>query len=115
MGVAEKLCWFRLAPVKRAVGQNMEKYRICKKCAIHHFENCGSCFGFGVYSVPDRPGEVFPVTAGEAIETKAFRGEVKACPECGSTVMGLPNNACIGQVAGAGKADGESTLSATCQ
>ena len=93
----------------------MEKYRICKKCAIHHFENCGSCFGFGVYSVPDRPGEVFPVTAGEAIETKAFRGEVKACPECGSTVMGLPNKARTGQVAGAGKADGESTLSATCQ
>ena len=115
MGVAEKLCWFRLAPVKRAVGQNMEKYRICKKCAIHHFENCCSCFGFGVYSVPDRPGEVFPVTAGEAIETKAFRGEVKACPECGSTVMGLPNKARTGQVAGAGKADGESTLSATCQ
>ena len=71
----------------------MKNYRICKKCAIPHFENCGSCFGFGVYSVPDRPGEVFPVAASEAIETKQFRGVVQVCPECGSTVMGLPQNA----------------------
>lgn len=30
-------------------------------------------------------------------------------------IISAPNNACIGQVAGAGKADGESTPSATCQ
>lgn len=93
----------------------MENYRICNKCEIPHFENCGSCFGFGVYSVPDRPGEVFPVTAGEAIETKVFRGEVKACPECGSTVLGLPNIACTGQETGAAKSDGESTSAVSCQ
>lgn len=69
----------------------MEKYRICKKCEIHHFENCGSCFGFGVYSVKDRPGELFPVTASEAMIEKVYRGEVQACPECGSTTLGMPN------------------------
>lgn len=65
------------------------KYRICKKCAIEHYENCGTCFGFGVYSVTFRPGELFPVSAVEAMETKAFRGVVQACPECGSTVLGI--------------------------
>ena len=66
-------------------------YRICTECSIHHFDNCGSCFGFGVYSLPDRPGELFPVTAHEAMVTKQFRGEVQACLECGSTVLGIPD------------------------
>lgn len=72
---------------------DMTKYRICTKCEIHHFENCGSCFGFGVYSVKDHPGGLFPVTASEAMVKKVYRGEVQACPECGSTTLGIPKAA----------------------
>lgn len=65
-------------------------YRLCTACAIQHYDNCGTCFGFGVYTLPDRPGEVFPVSAVEAMETRMFRGVVQACPECLSTVDGAP-------------------------
>lgn len=60
--------------------------RVCTKCPIHHYENCGTCWGFGVYSLV--PGDV--VRAGEAIEKK-FRGGVLKCPECGSNEKGIPN------------------------
>ena len=63
-------------------------YRICASCEIIHYENCNNCFGFGVYVAGN--GELYPVTANEAIETKVFRGELQACPECGSTVAGVP-------------------------
>lgn len=63
-------------------------YRICTACTIPHYENCDTCFGFGVYVA--KSGELFPVTANEAIETKVYRGELQPCPECGSTVTGVP-------------------------
>lgn len=68
-----------------------EKYRVCKKCAVHHYENCGTCFGFGVYELETRPGELSPVIADEAINTHIFRGTLKPCPECKSTEKGLPH------------------------
>ena len=68
-----------------------DELRVCTKCKIHHYENCNFCFGFGVYSVEDKPGELFPVAAYEAHGGKGFRGKVQTCPECGSTVNGIPN------------------------
>ena len=64
--------------------------RIYTKCRIHHYENCNTCAGFGVYSVENRLRELFPVIASEVHEKK-FRGKVQVCPECKSTVLGLSN------------------------
>lgn len=65
-----------------------DEYRICTKCEVSHVENCGTCFGFGVYSILERPGEIFPIAAGEA-QFGLTRGEQKPCPECGSTIKGI--------------------------
>ena len=65
----------------------MKKYRICNVCAIPHYENCESCWGFGVYSFI--PGDA--VRAGDVIDGK-LKGEVFPCPECGSTEKGIPIN-----------------------
>ena len=62
----------------------MKKYRICKKCAIRHYENCETCFGFGLY---DRDA-YHPISASDAIEGK-LEFPVRPCPECGSTEKGL--------------------------
>ena len=70
----------------------MKEYRICTKCEIHHYENCESYYGFGVYKISSRKDEAFPVTAGEAIEGDLPHGLVLACPECGSTEEGVPAN-----------------------
>lgn len=64
-----------------------KKHTICTECEIHHYDNCHTCFGFGVYSY----GEQTPVTAGQAREGLFF-GDVIPCPECGSTEKGLPIN-----------------------
>ena len=62
-------------------------YRVCTDCEIHHFENCESCWGFGVYSG----------TLGDAVRASdahdgTFKSEVYPCHECGSTEKGLPNS-----------------------
>jgi hypothetical protein len=62
----------------------MIELRICTDCPIHHYENCDTCFGFGVYS--DIAGDV--VTASEAIDDN-LKGEVKKCPRCGSDEKGM--------------------------
>ena len=63
-------------------------YKICRTCLVHHIENCGTCYGFGVYK--DGRG-VVPVSAHEA-HTKDFgTRDPVACPECGSTYKGLPD------------------------
>jgi hypothetical protein len=64
-------------------------YRICFACEINHFENCESCYGFGVYKISTNPSGTFPVTAAEAHD-KQFKGAVLPCPECGSTEKGCP-------------------------
>ena len=68
----------------------MSNYRICTLCAIHHYENCGSCFGFGVYEGKHKPDGLIPVTANIAIGTKDIHKDILACPECGSTELGMP-------------------------
>lgn len=61
------------------------KYRVCSKCKIRHYENCESCWGFGVYSST-------PWNAVHAIEAISgnLKGPVLPCPECRSTEKGVP-------------------------
>ena len=68
---------------------NPNTYRVCTNCTIPHYENCGSCWGFGVYKISDNPSEAFAVTAWEVFEKK-FKAKVLPCPECGSTENGCP-------------------------
>lgn len=82
---------FSCAEFIRWCGEQVVGYRVCRECGVPHYENCGTCFGFGVYSVDLRAGELFPVSANEAMVTKKYRGVVFPCPECGSTVLGLPD------------------------
>ena len=66
----------------------MNEYRVCKKCDVHHYENCYSCFGYGV-----RLASELPISAIEAEMLRQIHGAnlySKACPECGSTYQGLP-------------------------
>jgi hypothetical protein len=68
----------------------VNKFRICTKCEIHHYENCPNCFGFGVWS--DVLGDA--VTAGQSYDYK-HNGEIlripKPCPVCKSTIVGIIN------------------------
>lgn len=71
-------------------------YRVCTGCKIHHYENCNSCFGFGVYTIPKRGNELFPIIAAEAHKTvpvraKELGGKLLPCPECKSTIKGAPS------------------------
>lgn len=60
-------------------------YTICTSCKIHHIENCGTCFGFGVTS------SGAPVSAGDAYDRHVSGWS--PCPECGSMPMGVPSGA----------------------
>ena len=64
----------------------MKKYRICTKCEIHHYENCETCFGFGVYR---SNSYLYPIPARDAHEGNDIKNS-EPCPECGSTVEGYP-------------------------
>ena len=59
-------------------------YTICKTCNPQHYENCRTCFGFGV-KLGSR-GQNVPISAGSI---KSIT-EWQACPECKSTPSGLP-------------------------
>jgi hypothetical protein len=59
------------------------------KCKIPHYENCNTCAGFGVYTLPDRVGEVFAVSARDAIDGISIQNAIP-CPECKSTIAGIP-------------------------
>ena len=65
--------------------------RICQDCKIPHVENCGGCWGFGVY-VDKRmeDGNPLPVRAGDAHRFTFPYGDTKYCSVCGSTPEGLP-------------------------
>lgn len=54
--------------------------RLCTKCSPSHFENCETCFGYGVTASGS------PVRAGDAGE---HREGFAACPECGSDWRGV--------------------------
>ena len=62
-------------------------YSICIKCPILHYENCGICFGFGVYRGTHK--DFVPITAATAMEG-TYPDDWMACPECESTPKGLP-------------------------
>lgn len=65
-----------------------EGLQICERCQIHHYENCGSCFGFGVYE-SQRGNGLVPISASEAHDLRP-PGEPLPCPECKSTINGVP-------------------------
>lgn len=65
----------------------LTKLRLCTRCAIHHYENCGSCFGFGVYGP-----RATPISAAEAHDGKLLPF-ARVCPECQSTTQGPPPSA----------------------
>lgn len=61
---------------------------ICETCDVKHYDNCPTCFGFGV-----RPrtvdGDPIPIPAGEppgAVEGINYL----PCPACKSTPAGIP-------------------------
>jgi hypothetical protein len=70
-------------------------YRICEKCTPKHYENCGTCFGFGVYTRDNRPGEVFPLPASRIYSKVGLLLQI--CPECGSDINGIPAEAGDGE------------------
>ncbi len=64
--------------MKNNLGQ---EHRVCKKCPIHHVENCTTCFGFGLKIVKNRQ---IPIRCGEACEPKRLLNyQIVQCPECG--------------------------------
>ena len=66
-------------------------YRICRKCPIEHYENCETCYGFGVRYVEGKEFATIPISAEETIEAKGELKEFSDCPECGSNYLGLPS------------------------
>jgi hypothetical protein len=64
-------------------------YKICTKCKIHHYENCGTCFGFGVFDRKNEFDKYVPVAAYEAYYEGFIDGCIP-CPECRSTRNGIP-------------------------
>ncbi len=61
-------------------------YNICTKCTPHHYENCPTCFGFGVRKQPSQDG-LIPVRAGDFEAINELDWAVG--PECNSTLAGL--------------------------
>jgi hypothetical protein len=67
--------------------------KVCRSCRIHHVENCGECYGFGLrlsdlptgHTVPiiyaEAHGVVIPPPLGCDGSLPAWR----PCPECGGT------------------------------
>lgn len=70
----------------------MNLLRICTSCQIKHYENCRTCFGFGVKDIV-HPDGLIPVNASTAEEIRIYgtlpAARVKRCPECGSNVYGI--------------------------
>ncbi len=72
--------------------------RVCAKCRIHHYENCPNCYGFGMYV--GSKSHLVPVTAAEAHGdlvnwlkeemTPLAERQLRDCPVCGSSSLGLP-------------------------
>lgn len=69
----------------------MNRYRICYKCSFSHYENCKTCYGFGVYKSSIDNHSLLPVAAWMAYE-KPDTIEWFYCPECKSGINGLPDN-----------------------
>jgi hypothetical protein len=64
-----------------------KQYRICTDCKIPHYENCDTCFGFGLKrEIPNGP-----ISAAEAMGGEPLPEWIE-CPECGSTPKGISAN-----------------------
>lgn len=76
---------------ERSMWGIMTEYQICRRCPVWHYENCGTCFGFGVRV--NSSGLNVPIRACEAIHVGNSSDqplpEWIRCPECGSTPQGL--------------------------
>ena len=69
-----------------------KRYSICTSCKIHHFDNCETCFGYGIkkkiFEIQD---ENIPVSAYDAECIRSgFILMWDYCPECHSSPYGLP-------------------------
>ena len=94
-----------------------EKQIVCDSCGEQWEESffCAECSHGGHYEMREVPNIMWDGLPSEEYcweEEWIDNGDI--CMNCcgGHT---KPNNACTGQLAGAGKADGESTPSANCQ
>ena len=60
---------------------------LCTDCTPHHYDNCPTCFGYGVraQSCDGRPAPVGSAAARDPKDT-----EWLPCPTCGSTPAGPP-------------------------
>ena len=69
-----------------------DPFRICRKCAINHIENCPDCLGFGQIYRPIASGQHRrPVLAKEAHDSVFPECGWVPCPTCKSTPLGVEN------------------------
>lgn len=62
----------------------MTPYTICTSCTPHHYIDCNTCSGFGI---THSRGHNIPIAAYEALTGIP---NAEPCPECGSTINGIP-------------------------
>jgi hypothetical protein len=66
---------------------------VCTTCDVPHFDNCPTCWGFGVRYY-DGPHGSIPISGENSVRHKALMYidlDWKACPTCGSTPRGIPD------------------------
>jgi hypothetical protein len=63
-------------------------FHICEQCTPPHYDNCETCWGYGVMPSTIATSRTVPVPAGMAIEEPP--ANARPCPTCGSTVKGVP-------------------------
>jgi hypothetical protein len=64
-----------------------KEYRVCQNCDTPHYENCGTCFGFGIYSFSKMPIAAFEI---DEIRVLSCDSGWEICPECHSSPRGIP-------------------------
>lgn len=67
----------------------MKEHYVCDKCDLPHYNNCGTCEGFGL-THRDPTMEIVPTSPDTAEMMRDNNDPDIACPECGSTIYGIP-------------------------
>lgn len=67
-----------------------EPLALCHRCDITHYENCPTCWGFGVYASHDTRLRLVPVSGAMAAGSEPLPPSARACPTCRSTPLGVP-------------------------
>ena len=67
----------------------MKHYVICVMCDVLHYANCGTCLGFGMSHAGGTQRHLLPVMPAE-IDNQNEKLTYEPCPECQSTVRGIP-------------------------